>query len=286
MSGAATDDPTAPIEGEDSGISQIHGILLSALGEIDRILSSTGCRYFLAYGTALGARRHSGLIPWDVDADLHLHSQDRLAALEALQAGLSDSPFAVEAPGDPGYEYLFPRVVLRGVHHTLIRVDLFPLDPAPQSARARSLLTRMLRLTSKAHMLKAMDLAERRHYGRAKYTVARAAKLLLLPVPLAMIAAAHRGLITAAGRFGSGDTLVNTSGSYGAREYFPATWFTSGSTLSLSGHAFPAPTPPDEYLAQVYGDFMSPPSPEQVEAEVAFAREHYVAPLRRAGVLS
>ncbi|MBA4607588.1 LicD family protein [Aeromicrobium sp. Marseille-Q0843] len=269
----------------DPGVAQIHDLLRSALVEIDRVLSPTGCRYFLAYGTALGARRHAGFVPWDVDADLYLHADDRPRALEALRTGLTGTPFAVQRPGDPGYEYLFPRVVLRGVHHTLIRVDLFPLEVAPDAAWLRRLLTALLRTTGKLHMLKAMDLAERRHYDRRKAAVARAAKAVLSVVPLGVIAAAHRALVAAARRGGSGATLVNSSGSYGAREYFPAPWFAGRVTLDLEGHAFPVPAPVDDYLTHVYGDFQSPPTPAQVMAELAFAREHYVEPLRSAGVL-
>lgn len=269
----------------DDGVAQIHDILKSALIEVDRVLTEAGCRYFLAYGTALGARRGGDFIDWDVDADLYLHSQDRPRALRALRTELAGSRFAVEAPGDPGYEYLFPRVVLRGVHHTLIRVDLFPLDAAPDPAPLQWVLTRVLRATNKAHMIKAMDLAERRHYGTAKNAVARGAKAVLSVVPLRAIAAAHRAVVSAAGRLASGRTLVNSSGSYGPREYFPAAWFEHGSTLPLGQHAFAAPAQVDAYLAHVYGDFLTPPPSEAIAHELEFARRHYVEPLRLAGVV-
>jgi len=269
----------------DDGVARIHDILRSALAEIDRVLTQAGCRYFLAYGTALGARRDGDLIAWDVDADLLLHSEDRPRALAALREGLEGTPFAVEAPGDPDYEYLFPRVVLRGVHHTLVRVDLFPLDAAPDAAPLQWLLTRLLRATNKAHMLKAMDLDERRHYGSAKHAVARVARTLLSVVPLRVVAGAHRAIVAAAGRLGSGRTLVNSSGSYGPREYFPAAWFEHASTLTLASHPFAAPVATDEYLRHVYGDFLTPPAPETIARELDFARRHYVEPLRSAGVV-
>lgn len=269
----------------DPGIAQIQVLLRRALAEVDRVLAPSGCRYFLAYGTALGARRHGDLVPWDVDADLYVPSADQPRAIEALQAGLAGTDFAVEAPGDPGYEYLFPRVVLRGVHHTLIRVDLFPLDVAPDSALARRVLTPLLKITAQLHMLRVMDLGERRHYDRRKAAVARLARAVLSVVPPRAIAGAHRGLVTLAGRLGRGDLLVNSCGSYGAREYVPARWFTGGDALDLGGLALPAPAPVEEYLRHVYGDFLSPPPDDRIAHEIAFAREHYVEPLRSAGVL-
>ena len=44
---------------------EIKSIELSIMKELDRICREHGLTYSLAYGTALGAVRHGGFIPWD-----------------------------------------------------------------------------------------------------------------------------------------------------------------------------------------------------------------------------
>ena len=46
-------------------IEEIKKVELSILEFIDAICRNNNIRYFLAYGTLLGAVRHEGFIPWD-----------------------------------------------------------------------------------------------------------------------------------------------------------------------------------------------------------------------------
>ncbi len=43
---------------------------LEILRELDRVCKEAGIRYYLAYGSCLGAIRHKGFIPWDDDIDV------------------------------------------------------------------------------------------------------------------------------------------------------------------------------------------------------------------------
>ena len=43
---------------------------------IDRICKEQGIGYFLAYGSLIGAVRHQGFIPWDVDMDIMMYRAD------------------------------------------------------------------------------------------------------------------------------------------------------------------------------------------------------------------
>lgn len=49
---------------------------LDALKKIDSICLDNGFRYYLAFGTLLGAVRHKGFIPWDDDVDVWLPRPD------------------------------------------------------------------------------------------------------------------------------------------------------------------------------------------------------------------
>ena len=51
-------------------------VLLEMLKEFDRICRRHDIPYMLFAGTALGAQRHGGFIPWDDDVDLGMPKED------------------------------------------------------------------------------------------------------------------------------------------------------------------------------------------------------------------
>ena len=80
--------------------------------DIKKILDKHGITFYIQYGTAIGALRHNGLIPWDddIDADTHPH---------------------VIWKGDDFEQSLMDRKAPF--------IDLFPIDPYP-STRPRQIL--------------------------------------------------------------------------------------------------------------------------------------------------
>ena len=54
----------------ENDLTRLHVCLTGMLADIDRVCRANGLVYFLGGGTALGAVRHGGFIPWDDDMDL------------------------------------------------------------------------------------------------------------------------------------------------------------------------------------------------------------------------
>lgn len=54
---------------------------LEVMKVVDRICTEQGLRYYLAYGTLIGAVRHHGFIPWDDDLDIYMPRPDYEALL-------------------------------------------------------------------------------------------------------------------------------------------------------------------------------------------------------------
>lgn len=51
-------------------------LALAILKDIADFCDNQGLRYYLAYGTMLGAVRHKGFIPWDDDIDIMMPRDD------------------------------------------------------------------------------------------------------------------------------------------------------------------------------------------------------------------
>ena len=70
---------------EELTLRQMQEGALNILKKLDGICREQGLRYFLFYGTLIGAIRHKGFIPWDDDLDVAMPRPDfdRLVVIAA-----------------------------------------------------------------------------------------------------------------------------------------------------------------------------------------------------------
>ncbi len=63
--------------------------MLNLLSEFDRICKKLNMIYWLDFGTLLGAKRHSGFVPWDEDADCGVLYNDLIANIDLIKKEIS-----------------------------------------------------------------------------------------------------------------------------------------------------------------------------------------------------
>ena len=61
---------------EGSPLRELQLKMVEEVVFLDKICKENGLTYYLSSGTALGAARHQGFIPWDDDLDIALPEKD------------------------------------------------------------------------------------------------------------------------------------------------------------------------------------------------------------------
>lgn len=100
-------------------------IVWDTLLEFDRVCRKHNIEYQLAFGTLLGAIRDGGQIPWDYDADVFIHYEDRLQFITALENDLKDEYYFSCAESNPIGNSFFIRIAPKGMNSDFIHLDVF-----------------------------------------------------------------------------------------------------------------------------------------------------------------
>lgn len=94
-------------------VRDVQEYLLNMLKDIDEVMRKNSIPYFLDSGTALGAIRHHGFIPWDDDADIGILKEDFGRFLEALEKDLPEQYIIQCFEKDERYNVLIPGAKIR-----------------------------------------------------------------------------------------------------------------------------------------------------------------------------
>lgn len=129
-------------------LKNLHKVELSILKELDTACKKLGIQYFVWYGTAIGAVRHKGFIPWDDDIDVVMLRKDFMRFIKEAPSILPEHLFLQYRDSDPNYYILHAKLkdnnttflepgYEKNKGHQGIFIDIFPLDYLPASPLKR-----------------------------------------------------------------------------------------------------------------------------------------------------
>ena len=124
-------------------LNEIQRGLLMMIRDFDEAMRLAGVDYFLTAGSAIGAIRHQGFIPWDDDMDVIILRKDVPDFLEAMN-NLPTGKYYIQEPLSLDWPYLFYKIRLNGstaieakykdtrIHQGLF-IDVFVAEDYPDS---------------------------------------------------------------------------------------------------------------------------------------------------------
>lgn len=264
------------IEFPEDTISRVRAIQVEILLEIDRICRKHDIDYVLFAGTLLGAVRHRGFIPWDDDVDVAMLREDYDRFIRAYESETDRRFFLQTKQSDPAYFNQYAKLRRNGTRyvqyqfqhlpmHQGIYVDIFPLDGATRSG-LKSWLQRSLILILRTAN-KAVNYGNSLAFIKSHPSPLRRIQYyLLFPVlRLAPKGLLHRLYTKALTLWNSPETAEVTylASVVTHRMYenyrLPKRQLAETTLLKFEGHSFPAPKCYDEWLSNIYGDYMTYP---------------------------
>jgi len=126
------------MEKEELSVEECKKIQLKLLSLIDEICKKNNIKYFLAYGTLIGAVRHKGFIPWDDDIDVYMSRKDYETFLEIMRKNNYENCLLLDSSNE-NYYYPFAKIVDSTTMAKMednttqhgIWIDIFPIDKIP-----------------------------------------------------------------------------------------------------------------------------------------------------------
>ena len=256
---------------DDYGIVKLQDKILEIMVDVDAVCRKNDIKYCIMGGTALGAARHGGFIPWDDDLDIFMEPaqfEKFRACFAQLPAGKYTLCGNIDAHGHTGLTkvrmngttYIEPLCRHRTDMHQGIYIDIFILHNLPDNHIARRwqyLWCRYLVLLGLAHC------GYNRRGGIYRLILGL---MRCLPVNFLRQYAMEQAYCWDDGRLTKQKCHFMGKARYqGGR--FDAGWFATLKEVPFETVNLFAPAGLHEYLCARFGDYMKHPSPAQIKWE-------------------
>ena len=223
-------------------MNQAQERLLSMYKDMKAVLDAHGIVFYVQYGTAIGALRHNGFIPWDDDIDVLVWEDDLPRVSEVLSKELDSGRYYFHVPTADTH----PHVIWRGddldrslEDRTAPFIDIFPIDRYPSKPMRQRFANAMI--WGNVGSIWAIDHVRSVTLHRALCWVPRMFKRL-----------AHW-----ANDEGTDMSVVYSTG-FG-HCIFPASFYGTPTMHVFEDSEVPLPEHIHEMLTHIFGDYMTPP---------------------------
>ncbi len=231
--------------------------MLDILVVLDRICKKYKIRYWLDYGTLLGAVRHGGFIPWDDDLDVSMMRKDYIRLMKILPKELPNNLVLQTQRSDKYYPLAFAKIRDKNSYMEEIErhakskdcglyIDLFPQE-------------RMISVGIKDVVECFYGRAIRGSRGFHKTKRSIIIGYMLFPISWVLIGCGRvlNKLFAKEEIFPAFGVAFVCRGGQNVKNIFPC------KPINFEGMQFMAPHNADSHLRGLYGDYMQIPPKEK-----------------------
>ena len=249
-----------------------NATILDILKAFIEICKTHNLRYYCCAGTAIGAARHHGMIPWDDDIDVLMPRPDYDRLLEIAKHEDFGKYEVVTPYNDETYPLYFSKLVNRET--TLIEekerpciiglyVDIFPLDGTDDDIdKAKALYRKYSKTINRLNAVTTHNTFG--DYISLLFNKATWGRFSIKTLAFFCRSKMRHHLIH------QKNVLVNT-GSYPYKEIFPKEWLGNGKEFPFEDTTVLLPAEADKYLRHFFGDYMKyPPVEQRVEKHLRY----------------
>lgn len=249
-------------------LKQLQETILEIMDVVDKFCRENNISYSLYGGTALGAVRHKGFIPWDDDLDIIMAREDYDKFIELWQKNPVSGYILQNKDNAETFKESFTKIRKdhttflqhdweRGLYHTGIFVDIMPFDRIPNGKLPRLLF----KWRAIKYLLLVKDFSPASSTGLQKVIY----RFLSLFYPKKSRRKRRINLLDCLTKYNSDKSLCLYcfNGTRGLKRIYPCDMIDSLVEVPFDGHMYFCAADMDAFLKLQYGDYMKLPPVEE-----------------------
>lgn len=256
-------------------MTDLQKVLLETFKAFSALCNEYNLRYYAAFGTALGAVRHQGFIPWDDDIDVYMPRQDYNKFI-ALRDRIEEA-YSIVDLRDTGYFMYFAKFInnqttvwekrelpfLYGVFIDIFPLDYYDEEKSDEIKKENKLFSKAYLAFFKSNRECSLSFSWQCLKTGAWITFLKAMETLMLYRPLRN--KYLKRINNHIQYFSSlrGDKLCRYSPDLNESNVYPVNWFEEGVELPFEDTTIVIPKAYDSYLQVEFGEYMIFPPVEK-----------------------